>query len=301
MQALAAYIMRGRLQATLATVAGALLSVLAMPLSAPLLWASGAAVGLVALRHGPHEGLLVTVLATVAVGAVAWPLMGGPQLALAFALVVWLPVWLAALVLYRTVSLAAAVQMAALTAALFVVGVHLVLPDPAAWWREMLAALQAQMGQDARPLFEQADQAARLMTGMLAAVMLMNIAAALLLARWWQARLYNPGGFREEFHGLRHGRAIALATLALAAVAGLVPGGLGAFAADLLWVAGLLFLLQGVAVLHALVGKRGLHVGWLVGLYAVLVFTFPMGAVVLALLGVGDTWLNFRALVASKA
>src|SRR5690606_28182405 len=32
--------------------------------------------------------------------------------------------------------------------------------------------------------------------------------AALLLARWLQARLYNPGGFRTEFHQLRLGPGI---------------------------------------------------------------------------------------------
>ncbi|QKT04708.1 hypothetical protein HUS23_13255 [Ectothiorhodospiraceae bacterium 2226] len=301
MQALASYIMRGRVPAALVTVGGALLAMLFMPLSAPFLWVSGAAVGLVALRHGAHEALLVTVIATAVAGAIAWPLTGGPQLAIALALAVWLPVWLAALVLYQTVSLPSALQMAALVAALFVAAVHLLVPDPAAWWSEVLHNLQGQLGEDAAPLFEHADEAARLMTGMLAAVMLINIGASLLLARWWQARLYNPGGFREEFHGLRLGQPMALLGLGLIAVGALMPGWLGSFALDLLWVLGLLFLVQGVAVVHGLAGARGLHVGWLVGLYAVLLFTFPMGAVVLALLGVGDTWLNLRALVASKA
>jgi len=44
----------------------------------------------------------------------------------------------------------------------------------------------------------------------------------LMLARWWQAVLYNPGGFQQEFHQFKLQPAIAmmLMVLFLAASAG---------------------------------------------------------------------------------
>ena len=43
----------------------------------------------------------------------------------------------------------------------------------------------------------------RWMTGAFAASLYVQFLLALLLGRWWQAVLYNPGGFGAEFRGLR--------------------------------------------------------------------------------------------------
>src|SRR5690606_29681664 len=40
-------------------------------------------------------------------------------------------------------------------------------------------------------------------TSLYGTVYLWILTAALVIGRYWQALLYNPGGFREEFHQLR--------------------------------------------------------------------------------------------------
>ncbi|HID49861.1 MAG TPA: signal recognition particle-docking protein FtsY [Chromatiales bacterium] len=73
MRLIAAFIMRGRWQAILATAGLAILALLLMPLSWPLTYLSSGAVGLVTLVQGPREGLLnaggaTALLAVLVVG-----------------------------------------------------------------------------------------------------------------------------------------------------------------------------------------------------------------------------------------
>ena len=132
------------------------------------------------------------------------------------------------------------------------------------------------------------------------AAALSSVLASLLLARWWQALLYNPGGFREEFHALRMGRRSSLVALVLFG-AGLFGGGmLEALATNLALVAVMLFLFQGLATAHGLAGKLKLATGWLVALYAVLILAPPQMVVVLSALGFADAWVDFRGRVGNR-
>ncbi len=59
--------------------------------------------------------------------------------------------------------------------------------------------------------------------------MALSIAAgtlfSLLLARWWQALLYKPGGFKEEFHNLRIEPRLVAASAGITFVFMLMPNG----------------------------------------------------------------------------
>ena len=74
MKGLAAFVMAGRGQAVLAVVAFSLLSVVIPPAS----YLAGGAVGLVTLRRGWLEGLVVTAGATLLAGALGWVALGSP-------------------------------------------------------------------------------------------------------------------------------------------------------------------------------------------------------------------------------
>jgi hypothetical protein len=116
----------------------------------------------------------------------------------------------------------------------------------------------------------------------------------LLLARWWQSMLFNPGGFRAEFHALQLGKPLALGALVLALVSLLLADGIGALARDLVMVVLLLYMLQGLAIAHALVAARGASVWWLVAIYGLLAIALPQVIMVLAVAGLMDTWMNLR-------
>jgi len=55
------------------------------------------------------------------------------------------------------------------------------------------------------------------------------------------------------------------------------------------------FMLQGLAVAHALVKARHLSVLWLAGLYGVLML-IPQVIVLVAAVGASDNWMNWRVM-----
>jgi uncharacterized protein YybS (DUF2232 family) len=133
------------------------------------------------------------------------------------------------------------------------------------------------------------------MTGILAAALSLQLILSLLLARWWQSLLYNPGGFQREFHAFRLHRLTSIAGL-LALALLLLPflpmtnffGYLG------LLLFAVLFL-QGLAVIHAILARAGARTAWLVGLYLLLLLLPPQTVLVLAVVGLLDISIDFRA------
>ncbi len=293
MKLLAAYIMRGRMQAILVTAVAALLSLLLPPLS----YFSGAAVGLVTLRAGPKSGLTVLAGSLLAVVVLAAVILQQPLLAVGFVLVLWLPVWALATVLRQTVSLSRTLVLSGLFGGVLVLGVYIALDDPAGWWMQTYQQLLAQAGSQAPgPETESAlREVAGIMTGAAAAALALSALGALFIARWWQAVLYNPGGFREEFHSLAVGRPATIVALALIGAATILNDPAAALAGELLVVVMLLFLVHGLAVVHGLVARVGASVGWLVATYLLLLLALPQTAVTLAVFGLVDNWFGFRA------
>ncbi len=296
MRALAKFVMSRRIQAVLVAVGFALLGLLLPPAS----YLSGAAVALVTLRRGAREGVLIIAGATAAAAVLAGLVLGDTVPALVFVLGMWLPLWLLAIVWRNTVSLAWTLQAAAGIGVLTVVLMHLVLQDPAAWWRALLEALRPAMEQagvfaDGAAMEGALDAAARLMTGLMAAALVFSLMISLFIARWWQAALYNPGGFRQEFHALRADRRIA-AVLVVVLLLSLVDRGvIGALATDLAMVGVVLYLFQGLALIHGMVAAFRANIFWLVGLYALMVLASPQMVLLLSAMGFADTWFDFRA------
>jgi hypothetical protein len=293
MQALAGFIMRGRSQAALVAAGTAVLSLL-VPLAALL---SSAAVALFTLRQGGREGGLVALFAALASGLIVFAALGSPWPAIGFAAALWFPVWGLGLVLRQSRSLNLTVQLAAVFGLLVVLAVRLQTPDPAAYWSELLEPVRAGLVEggvvDAEASRALVQQIAPWMTGAFAATFYFQILLALFIGRWWQAVLYNPGGFGAEFRELRlHPAAGVLGVLAFVV---LNVQDHAIWAAELLLLLTPLYLLQGVAVTHALaVAFRAKRV-WLVGFYALLVLAMPHAELLVAGLGLADIWVNVRA------
>ncbi|MEJ2645533.1 MAG: DUF2232 domain-containing protein [Gammaproteobacteria bacterium] len=297
MRALAGFIMGSRLRAMLVAATSAVLALLAPPFTAPLSYIGGAAVGLVCLRAGPWQAALVMTGAAAGTAILARLVTGHAVPVVLAALFLWVPVALVAWVLRYTVSLARAVQTAALVGLLVVVGVYAIHGDPAGWWHHLLKPVLEpalkQSGSGASP--EQVlTEVARLMTGVAAAALVLGLMVCLLLARWWQALLYNPGGFRREFHALRMDPASGWITLAVVFAAAAGQGSvLGTVAVQIAMVLLIMYALTGLALAHAAVATYRAHVAWLVGLYVALIVLRPT-VVLLALVGLLDAWFDFR-------
>ena len=295
MRLLASAVMRGRSPAVMVATVLAVLSWLVPPVSV----LSSAAVALVTMRRGWVEGLLVIVLGGAVCGAFGWLALGNPLIAVGVVLLMWLPVWLLGAILRSLRSLDLAVMAALGLGALLVVGQYLGSGDPTADWREILTPFVDSLV--AGELIEEAyrteliDAMAQWMPGLVAAGFFLQSVVSIFLARWWQAMLYNPGGFREEFHRLRLHRGIAVVTLGVVAGVLLTPGE-GTNWLDFLstlLTAG--WMVQGLALIHGLVERFKANSGWLVGTYLALLVAPSYMIGLLAALGFADTWFDFRA------
>lgn len=293
MKALAAWTMRGPMQAAVLT-ASALLVGIALP---PFAWLSAAMMALVMLSAGPAGALRVAVPALVISVAGGWLAIGSPYVPALTALASWLPVLLVAGVLRTTTRLDLALAAAAVVGWVIVLSVHAVAGDPAALWQGLLEGMipaermAPDFDTDPARVAELIGRVAPLMTGLVAASTVASCITALFLARWWQAALYNPGGFRGEFHQLRLGQAAAMVTAALMALSALTEAPL---VFGLALVAGVVYLFQGLAVVHGLVAARGMHLGWLVGMYVLGVVLFLQMALALIIIGIVDAWVDLR-------
>tara|TARA_B100000959_G_scaffold138043_1_gene145081 strand:+ start:7494 stop:8330 length:837 start_codon:yes stop_codon:yes gene_type:complete len=126
------------------------------------------------------------------------------------------------------------------------------------------------------------------LTSFLGAMYMFVAIMLLMLARWMQASLYNPGGFQQEFHALRIEQKVAMILLGLMLLASfqvLIPQ---------TWMLYLILplLFSGMALIHALAAKKQLSSLWLAALYAVLMLPVVVNMVVL--LALVDSWYNFR-------
>ncbi len=289
----ASYAMRGPIQAAF-LASGLMVLEFFIP---PAAWLSGAIIGLVFLRKGMTGGVPTTLIGTLIFSVLIFFLSGsflpGVQLVAFF----WIPVIILALVLRSSVDLGRTFLIAGLMALLVVLGLYLFLGDPAWFWESIILeqfpitelARQAQL--DEEFLKESIHWSSQFMSGVLATVVMVGAMVSLLLARYWQAALYNPNGFQQEFHKIRFGSLPAALAIAVAVVSIWIR--LPVFL-NIAPIVITLFAVQGLAVLHNLVKVRKMSTGWLVGIYLLMIFLLPHTTILLGALGMADNWLNVR-------
>jgi hypothetical protein len=117
-----------------------------------------------------------------------------------------------------------------------------------------------------------------------------SLVLSLFMARWWQAILYNPGGFGAEFRQLTLPRNMAYALMGLTGLAMIAPEGIAAVSWNVIQPCLAPFIFSGFAVLHVWLGGRSF---WLQGIY-VLLLIVPYILLPILLLGFTDTLLNLR-------
>lgn len=277
-----------------AVVAATLFALLAL-IFPPLVIASTAVVGLIAMRLGGRPGLEVILLSSLVLAVVGQGLFGNPSFA-AVSLLIWVPVWVLGLVLRHSQNLSLTVQLALLLG-LVPLALEFAFPGGEGWG-DLLGPLKESLEKSqVLPPEQGAEVMAWLalwLTAFMGAGLFLQTCLGLFLARSWQAKLYNPGGFRTEFHALRVSRPLVYgATLSLLALA--LTGGsqwpLVRLAAVLLMV---ILFLQGLAVMHALLARSRAGEVWMLGVYALLLFALPYMAVTLAATGFVDAWWDLR-------
>jgi hypothetical protein len=278
MRALAQFVMRGPLQASV---------VAALTTAIPLLfWVGTAVVGLVILRLGIRQGLNVGLWALLP--ALGWSWFGQDPTALAVLLEVMLMTALLRVTSSWDKALCGGTFLAIVTGLVlpqFYPGLMDILVQTGVQFYEQYNAEVAQaLGSNLESVIRQT------MSASMAGTYLALAIGMTLLARGWQAALYNPGGLRIEFHELRLSPLFAV-VFAVTMVAG--PA-LGLNTVLLAWAAGTPLFLAGLALIHGVVARKKLNRQWLVMFYIALVLLGPSLMILLVVLAFVDSWLNIR-------
>lgn len=283
MRALAQYVMRGRREALLVAVAAA-----TVPM---FFWLSAAVIGLVTLRKGVREGglILLWALLPTIVAAYFGEIM--PMAAL-------LGVTAAAWVLRLTVSWPWALCSASVVGLMLGGGMITVGRGYVAGVEKLFAELMRDIAQQATvdaPVHALLKvPSAGDIAGMFGVVLAVAVVLGLILARWWQATLYNAGGFRQEFHALRLERRQVLGLLLVAF--GFVA--LGEGFRFWVWMPLVPLMFAGIGLVHALLAQRGMGM-WLGFFYAALLLFAPLKQF-LVVLAAMDSWIDIRGWASRK-
>lgn len=278
MRALADFIMRGRVQATLVVVISAVL-----PL---LFWLSAAAGSLVLLRRGFKDASMV-IAAGLLVGVTKW-FMGDP---------ITLMVFVGALALAALLRAEHSWSRVLVASAVLAVVFNYVLDAQLAQVFDELAKAFAQ----AMPQIEgQSVLSGELIRFVLVASTAVTVqllcVLALVLGRYWQAALYNPGGFGREFRALR----LPKQTMAVLVAVMVGASFIGPQFIILASASSLVLVLAGIALVHGLVGQKRLAGFWLVGMYVTLPLLMQLIYPLFVVLAIVDSLIDFRGRGASS-
>ena len=271
MRQLAQYAMRGNRQATVVAIAFAII-----PL---LFWISAGIVALVILRKGYQAGANVFMWSLLP--AILWWSGGDPT---------------PALTLIGAAGLASVLRYTANWAYVLVASIIVAtasLPILASYLKEIMAAF-AEAGielQGQQNVPDNIDEVLiqSLMEGILGAVHMTILLACVVLARWWQAVLFNPGGFQAEFHQLRLPiwltGTLAFAVFGVNSVIEITHW---------LFILSIPLLFAGLAVVHGLVEQLKLGRLLLIATYLGFVFSSALVFTLLALVATLDSVFNLR-------
>ena len=262
MRGLAEFIMRGRWQALGVAVLG----------SGSLLfgWVSAAAIALVTLRNGSASGGWLTLWAILP--AILIAAMSGDT----GSVLLLLCTFCLAVILRASVSLSLAVMASVPLALLGGAALTLFnggfLQELVATFNQALAQLEQELvqGEAAERVFNAVSvpQVAALLATGNAVIALLS----LLLGRYWQASIYNPGGFGAEFRALR----LPVGAVLLMASMALILWWMGSDWRVWSAVVVLPLTLVGFSLLHAFAKRAGKGVTWLTLMYALWIVLDPV-------------------------
>jgi len=278
MRSLAEFAMAGRRQAILAAMLLGVLPVVNF-LSAPV-------VALVCLRHGRTEGMIV--LAWAVLPALGWAVLGD-----VIPLLLLIGITVLANVLRATNSWEATLLSAIGVGIGALLGLYL-RPDFLLLMQQQLELVLSSPDLQGQVTAVPPEQMLQLLQAFFGTMLMFLALVLLMLARSWQAGLYNPGGFRDEFHRLRLSWKTAAGLLLMFTLAGFGTPVLQPL--TLFFVLPLLF--AGVALVHGIAGLKKWPGAVLVIFYVALLS--PIMTQILVLAAITDSWYDFRSRLRPK-
>jgi hypothetical protein len=276
--------MRGRAQACGVALVGYFI-----PLASP------STIGLVTLKKGSLEGSLVALWALLPV-LVGWFVSDTEAytanrlltLVSSAALVIMV---IGAQVLRVTISWQWALIAVISASVVAIIGLNLLFPIGVEALVPIIMALMS--GGDTEAGNDIVEQQS-LVLGLLTWGLVTTSVISLIVSRWWQSLVYNPGGFREEFHGLRLDAGLARVLLGIGAL-GVIFSPEYALWFRLLPIP---LLVSGMALVHYSADALQLNASSVFIMYVGLFMFSPVFALLLVCLGFVDSHWDLRVRLA---
>ncbi|HET8707016.1 MAG TPA: hypothetical protein VFM46_12010, partial [Pseudomonadales bacterium] len=269
---------------------------LALSFTPFLFWLGVAVAAVVVLRRGLNAGAYAVAGVIIPAGMM-WQ-WGDPTSL--FQVIVALA---AAITLRATVSLPSALVALTVMSAVSLFGLQYLAADKLQQMihmnQEMLDRLQSAQVVPAMEAQEAQQWLASFTLGAAVVGLSWMSLFSLLMARGWQAQLFNPGGFQQEFHSLRIPKSLLPI---LGGLAALLLLSTNAPAVLVLALAGMPLMLAALGLIHCIVKRKQMNSGWLIALYGFAVITLGGPLVVpLIALGVLDSLLDMRRRIQPSA
>lgn len=251
---------------------------------------SGAIMVLLVLVQGIRLAVIEAIVAAPVL-AVAFVLFGGTLASVIVLMAVtWVPVMLLAISLVTMRSLTLTLQMTVIVAVAALLVFQIAVPDPTAFWQPYLDIMAAVIRENGLQLDTEL-LTADVMTISAVLVFWMLYTVALLIGYWLYQQLPVEAPDFGRFRDLNFGRVIAF-TMLLASLLALVID--ATWLQNVAFVTFVMFMMQGLAIIHWLHGEGILPVAALVAVYVLLPFLQVLLVMVLALIGYADAWFGFR-------
>ena len=124
----------------------------------------------------------------------------------------------------------------------------------------------------------------------------LNTFLGVTIARWWQSIIFNPGGFKEEFQGIRLNRQLLILIFSILVLSSAI------FKQHSNWAYLSIFplVVGGLSLFHWLVNEKNLGKVPIIFTYVFMVLFTPFVILILALLGTVDCFYNVRQKLRAK-
>jgi len=279
LKALAEFILRGRLQALIVALVGSFF---------PLI--SSAAIALVSLSKGAKEGILLFLWISLALVLIQQA--GSENPLLTAVSIASLGIMVVAAIVHKVLAswqwtLLAIVVAAVIISLAFGILMGSSVTSLVAAAQEMLANVRNQE-QDTQLSIELTES---ILLGLVATILAIGSMMSLMLARWWQAGIYNPGGFQKEFHSFTIEVKVAVLLVAIVLTGQLLPN------SSQIWaeLAALPLLVAGIAFVHFAVKQFGQGKQWLAFVYVGMIMLGKPVTLILVVLGLTDSLIDLRS------
>ena len=261
------------------------ISAIAASLFIPLLcWLGAALMALSILRHGAKEAANVVLWGSLP--AFAWLAMGDST-----PLITALGASTLAIILRSSIDLRLTLLSASGMGVLIYFALPLLMPEVLAEVQKQSEVMLAEALKDNLELWHSIQpKVGPLMIGALAAVQTMVMVLCLLLARWWQAAFYNPGGYSEEFHALNLPVGYAAGVVILLVFGSSLPPLLS----GVLPILTIPLVIAGAALVHGIVGMKNLGGQWLFAFYLSVFLFGPYLFTLLIFVSLIDSLIDIR-------